>query len=46
MASAVLVFHTPVAPLALSVNYFDQETQPISVIFTAGFLLFNKRALD
>jgi NTE family protein len=46
MASAVLVFHTPVAPLALSVNYFDQETEPISVIFTAGFLLFNKRALD
>jgi NTE family protein len=46
MASAVLVLHTPVAPLALSVNYFDQEPEPISVIFTAGFLIFNKRALD
>lgn len=46
MASAVLVLHTPVAPLALSVNYFDQEQEPISVIFTAGFLIFNKRALD
>lgn len=46
MASAALVLHTPVAPLALSVNYFDQEAEPISVIFTAGFLIFNKRALD
>jgi NTE family protein len=46
MASAVLVLHTPVAPLALSVNYFDQEPEPFSVIFTAGFLIFNKRALD
>ena len=46
MASALLVLHTPVAPLALSVNYFDQEQEPISVIFTAGFLIFNKRALD
>jgi NTE family protein len=46
MASAALVFHTPVAPVALSVNYFEREKDPISVIFTAGFLLFNRRAFD
>jgi NTE family protein len=46
MASAALVFHTPIAPIALSVNYYDQSENPISVIFTAGFLIFNRRALD
>jgi len=46
MASAALVYHTPIAPIALSVNYFDRVKNPISVIFTVGWLIFNKRAFD
>jgi NTE family protein len=46
LGSAALVFNTPVAPLSLSVNYYERDTQPWSVIFTAGFLLFNRRAFD
>ena len=46
MASAVLVYHTPIAPIALSVNYYDQSKQQFSVIFTTGFLIFNRRAFD
>jgi NTE family protein len=46
MASAVLVYHTPIAPIAVSVNYYDQSKQPFSVIFTTGFLIFNRRAFD
>jgi len=46
LGSAALVFNTPVAPLSLSVNYYEREQQPWSVIFTAGFLLFNRRAFD
>lgn len=45
-ASAALVFHTPIAPLALSLNYYDQSKNPFSLIFTTGFLIFNRRALD
>lgn len=46
LGSASLVFHTPIAPIALSVNYYDQSPKPWSVIFTTGFLIFNRRALD
>jgi len=46
MASAVLVYHTPITPIAISVNYYDRIKNPISVIFTMGYLLFNKRAID
>ncbi|MEX1188689.1 MAG: patatin-like phospholipase family protein [Bacteroidia bacterium] len=45
-ASAALVFHTPIAPIALSFNYYDQSEKPFSLIFTTGFLIFNRRALD
>jgi NTE family protein len=45
-ASASLVFHTPIAPIALSLNYYDQSEKPFSLIFTTGFLIFNRRALD
>jgi len=44
--SSVLVYHTPIAPIAVSVNYFDRNTDPWSVMFTMGFLIFNKRAFD
>ncbi len=46
MASAVLVYHTPIAPIALSLNYYDQIKNPFSLIFTVGYLLFNRKAFD
>jgi NTE family protein len=46
LASAALVLHTPIAPLALSFNYLDQQEKPYTILFTAGFLVYNKRAID
>ncbi len=46
LASAALVLHTPIAPLALSFNYLDQQENPYTILFTAGFLVYNKRAMD
>lgn len=46
MGSAALVFHTPAAPLAVSLNYYDKQPEPFSLLFTAGFILFNRRSLD
>ena len=45
-ASAALVFHTPIAPIALSLNYYEQSENQCSLIFTTGFLIFNRRAFD
>jgi NTE family protein len=46
MASAVLVYHTPITPIAISLNYYDRVKNPFSIIFTMGYLIFNKRAID
>lgn len=46
LASSGVVFHSPIGPVSLHVNYYDQRKNPISVLFTAGFLLFNPSALD
>jgi NTE family protein len=44
--SAGLVFHTPVGPLSLSVNYFERSENPVSVLLNLGYIIFNSRSLD
>jgi NTE family protein len=52
IASGALVYHSPVGPLSLSLNYYDTEVkrgrdQPVySFLLTFGYVLFNRRALD
>jgi NTE family protein len=41
-----LVWHTPVGPMCLSVNYYDQVKNPFSILFHFGYIIFNKRALE
>jgi len=44
--SAGLVFHTPVGPLSISVNYFEKNENPVSVLLNLGYIIFNSRSLD
>ena len=46
IGTAALVWHTPVGPMCLSVNYYDQVKQPFSILFHFGYIIFNKRALE
>lgn len=46
LATTALVYHSPIGPLSLSVNYYDKEEEPFSFLFHFGYILFNKRALD
>ena len=46
IGTAGMVFHSPVGPLSLNVNYFDQKDDPWSWIINFGYLIFNKRAMD
>ena len=46
IASSSLVYHSPVGPLALNINYYQKQIQPISIMLHFGYLIFNKRALD
>lgn len=46
LGSLGAVFHSPVGPVGLFLNYYDDRTNPFSVLFHVGFFIFNKSALD
>jgi len=45
IASAVILYQTPVGPLSLSVNYLDR-IEPVTVFFHFGYVLFNKKSSE
>jgi NTE family protein len=46
IATTNLVYHSPLGPLSVSMNFYDRQPQPWSFLFHFGYILFNKRALD
>ncbi|RAW03222.1 patatin-like phospholipase family protein [Pseudochryseolinea flava] len=44
--SAALVYHSPLGPISLSTNYYDDEENQLGVLLHVGFLLFNKHPFD
>jgi NTE family protein len=46
IVTSAIVWHTPVGPMSLSANYYDQVKDPVSILFHFGYIIFNKRALE
>jgi NTE family protein len=46
IASTGLVFHSPLGPIGLFVNYADMRTNSFSFLFHFGYFIFNKSALN
>ncbi len=46
MSSSSVVFHSPIGPASLSLNYYQNTDQPFSLVFNLGYILFNPRAKD
>jgi len=46
VGSGSLIWNSPVGPLAFSVNYFEEQREPWSVIFSFGYILFNQKAIE
>jgi NTE family protein len=44
--TAGLVMHSPIGPISLSVNYYDDKENQLGVLLHVGFLLFNKHSLE
>ena len=40
------VYHTPIGPVSLSMNYYDDDENTLGVLLHAGFLLFNKHTFE
>lgn len=45
-ANGGLVFHSPVGPIALNANYYDDDRHKFGVLMHIGFLLYQNRTLD
>lgn len=43
---AALVYHTPVGPLSIGVNYYHDEIQPFTFLFHFGYTIFNRKSLE
>ncbi|MFO0361372.1 MAG: patatin-like phospholipase family protein [Flavobacteriales bacterium] len=46
IGSSSLVFHSPIGPVSIAANFYDQKEEPWSVLFNFGYLIFNRSARD
>lgn len=46
LGSGGLVMHSPIGPISLAINYYDEREQSLSLLFHVGFLLFHPSVLD
>ena len=53
IGTSALVYHTPLGPLSVSVNYYHNvpevalaDRSPFTFLFHFGYILFNRKALD
>src|SRR5688572_19767144 len=46
IASFATIYHSPIGPVSLSVNYYEQRDPQFSVLFHFGYIIFNRRALE
>ncbi len=44
--SSTVVLHSPLGPISVSANYYDQKEDPISVLFNFGYIIFNSSPRD
>lgn len=42
LGSAALVFHSPIGPISLSANYYEQKENPWSILLNVGLIISNK----
>ena len=46
IATAGPVWHSPLGPLSLTLNYYSAKQYPWSVLLNFGYILFNKKSTD
>ena len=46
IASSSVVWHSPLGPLSLSVNYYDRSNNSFTFFFNFGYIIFNPSIID
>ena len=44
--SGAAVYNSPIGPIAAGLNFYDDVKRPVSLLLHAGFLIYNRRALE
>jgi NTE family protein len=43
---AAVVYNSPLGPLSVGMNYYDQYENPFSFFFHFGYIIFNRKSID
>ncbi len=46
MVTTAFVWTSPLGPLSLSFNYYSPQKQPFSILFSFGYIIFNRKTLE
>ncbi|HNQ11583.1 MAG TPA: patatin-like phospholipase family protein [Bacteroidia bacterium] len=46
LGTAGVTYFSPLGPVNLSLNYYDDKQKPLTVLFHFGYILFNRSVLD
>ncbi|MFI5203431.1 MAG: patatin-like phospholipase family protein [Flavobacteriales bacterium] len=45
LGSTALVYQSPVGPVSISANFYQNQQYPFTFLFNAGFIIFNRKAI-
>ncbi|MEO8088564.1 MAG: patatin, partial [Bacteroidota bacterium] len=46
IGSSTMVFHSPLGPISLGLNYYHERKNPFSLLFHFGYIIFSKSATE
>lgn len=46
LGMGALVYHSPIGPLSIGVNYYDKNQNSFSFFFHFGYTIYNKKSMD
>ncbi len=46
LGNSTLVWHSPLGPVSLSLNYYSKKREPFSFLFHFGYIIFNRKSTD
>lgn len=46
LGMGALVYHSPIGPLSIGLNYYDKNENTFSFFFHFGYMIYNKKSID
>lgn len=46
LGMGALIYHSPIGPLSIGVNYYDKNDNSVSFFFHFGYTIYNKKSID